>query len=201
MAADSLDHWLEALAGHEGAGAIEGGSVEGRALRSQIRAQPPEALVPVAELDAAREAQLIARARAAGLLPADTADTARGRSTVRSRWGLPQLALLATSLAVAAVAILTLRNPMHPSETLRGVVNGTVELEARDPRALKQALIQELQAAGVTVTGYEQLDRVGLDAELPMPLAPKVRRVLEQHHIPVPSDGALVIEIRRAVAP
>jgi len=125
----------------------------------------------------------------------------RGRPTVRSRWGLPQLALLATSLAVVAVAILTLRNPMAPGETLRGVVNGTVELEARDPRALKQLLIQQLQAAGVTVTGYEQLDRVGLDADLPVPLTPKVRQVLEQHHIPLPNDGALVIEIRRAAAP
>jgi hypothetical protein len=200
MAADNLDHWLEALAGREGTGASEGGSIEGRALRSQIRAQPPEAL-PVAELDAAREAQLIARARAAGLLPPERADPVTARSAVRSRWGLPQLALLATSLAVATVAILTLRNPMHPSETLRGVVNGTVELEARDPRALKQVLIQELQTAGVTVTGYEQLDRVGLDAELPVPLSSKVRRVLEQHHIPLPSDGALVIEIRRAAAP
>jgi hypothetical protein len=201
VSTDNLDHWLAALAGREGDGASEGSGVEGRALRAQIRAQPFEAFVPVAQVDAAREAQLIARARAAGLLTAPSPELTGTRASPRSRWGLPQLALLAASLAVAAVAIITLHNRMIPNETLRGIVNGTVELESRDPRALKQVLIQELQYAGVTVTGYEQLDRVGLDADLPGPLTPKVREVLERHHIPIPSDGVLVIEIRRAGTP
>jgi hypothetical protein len=201
MSAEDLDDWLDGLAGRLGDGPLEAGSIEGQALRAQIRAQLSEEFGPVAARDASREAQLIARARAAGLLPLEKAHQANPRPGPRSRWGLAQTLLVAASLAVAAVGILTLRNQVRPTETLRGIVNGTVELESQDPRALKQLLMQQLQAAGVTVTGYEQLDRVGLDADLPQPLAPKVRQVLEQHHIPVPGDGALVIEIRRTGAP
>jgi hypothetical protein len=86
------------------------------------------------------------------------------------------------------------------TETFRGSANGVVELETRDPRALKLRLIQELKDAGISATGYERLDRVGLDADLPLPVAPNVRRVLEHHHIPVPSDGALVVEIHTSGA-
>lgn len=59
MSTEDVDRWLEALAGREQGGDSE----EGRALRAQILAQQPETLAAVAEIDSAREAQLIARAR------------------------------------------------------------------------------------------------------------------------------------------
>jgi hypothetical protein len=68
-------------------------------------------------------------------------------------------------------------------------------LTARDPQALKHQLTEELQAAGAKVAGYERLDRVGIDADLPQPLPAQLVRVLERHHIPIPSDGVLIVEI------
>jgi hypothetical protein len=188
MSADDQDRWLDALAGRD----VDGGSQEGRALREQIRAHPIEPLAPAAEIDPAREAQLIARARAAGLLPAES----RSR-----RLGVARVALMAAALGGVAIGVNTLRYMSAPFETFRGAANGVVELETKDPRALEQRLIRELKDAGVSATGYERLDRMGLDADLPLPVAAKVRRVLEQHQIPVPSDGALVVEIHAPGVP
>jgi hypothetical protein len=188
MSTDELDCWLEALAGRE----VEGGSEEARALRAQIRAQPPGLPAAIAEIDPAREAQLIARARAAGLLTGAAAP--RRRRVARA-------ALMAAAIAGIAIGVATLRFTRIPTETFRGAANGVVELETRDPHALKLRLIQELKDVGVSATGYERLDRVGLDADLPVPIAPNVRRVLEQHHIPVPSDGALLVEIHAPGVP
>jgi chaperonin GroEL len=64
-----------------------------------------------------------------------------------------------------------------------------------NPMDLKRRLIEELAAARVTVSGYERFGHLGVDADLPMPIPPDVARVLERHHIPVPVDGALVVEI------
>jgi hypothetical protein len=187
MSADDQDRWLEALAGRD----LDGGSQEGRALREQIRAQPRPPPAAVAEFDPVREAQLIARARAVGLLPAG--------APRRSR--VARVALMAAALAGVAFGVNTLRYMRATPETFRGAANGVVELETQDPRALKQRLIQELKDAGVSATGYERLDRVGLDAELPLPVAANVRRVLKQHQIPVPNDGALVVEIHAPGVP
>jgi hypothetical protein len=187
MSADDQDRWLDALAGRD----VDGGSQEGRALREQIRAQPPPPLAVVAEIDPAREAQLIARARGAALLPAGAP----------RRLSVARVALMAAALAGVAIGVNTLRYTRVPPETFRGAANGVVELETKDPRALKLRLIQELKDAGVSATGYERLDRVGLDADLSLPVAPNVRRVLKQHQIPVPSDGALVIEIHAPGVP
>ena len=190
MSTDELDRWLEALAGRE----VDGGSEEGRALRAQIRAQTPERLAALAQFDPTREAQLIERARAAGLFPAENTRAAPAAAAPR-RAGFARASLMAAALAGIAISVATLWYTRVPPETLRGAANGIVELETRDPRALKSRLIQELKDVGVSATGYERLDRVGVDADLPLPVAPNVRRVLEQHHIPIPSDGALVVEI------
>jgi hypothetical protein len=192
MSTDDLDRWLEALRGRDEDGNSD--SVEGRALRAQIRARPRETVAAVAEIDSAREAQLIARARAAGLLPSENATPRQART--KTPWRLPRAALIAATLAGVVIGVASLRYTMIPTETFRGAANGVVELEAADPRALKQRLIQELRDAGVNAGGYERLNRVGVDADLPVPVPTKVRRVLEHHHIPVPSDGALVVEIR-----
>ena len=184
MSTDDLAGWLAALGGHDRDAADV--SVEGRALRAQLRAQAEGAPPAVADVDSAREAQLIARARAAGILPA----------RMPARWRSPRSALMAATLAGIAIGVATLQYTRVPPETFRGTANGVVELEARRPNDLQERLIQELHDAGVHVTGYERLDRVGLDADLPLPVTPAVRRVLDRHHIPVPNDGALVVEIR-----
>ncbi len=175
MNTDDLDRWLEALGGHDG----DPGDAEGRALRAQIRSLPSDPVAPVAQRDAAREARLIARARAAGILPRR----------------LPRPALLAAAVAGIALGVATLQYTRAPTETYRGVSAGVVELEARHPQDLKAQLLRELQQAGVHASGYARLDRVGIDADLPQPVTADVRRVLDKHHIPVPDDGALVVEI------
>ena len=197
MSADDQDRWLDALAGRD----VDGGSPEGRALREQIRAQPPPPPAAVAEIDPVREAQLIARARAAGLLPAESVIPRPGVVGAPRRFGVARWALMAAVLAGVAIGVNTLRYMKVPPETFRGAANGVVELETQEPHALKERLIQELKDAGVSAKGYERLDRVGLDADLPLPVTPNVRRVLEQHQIPVPSDGELVVEIRARRVP
>ena len=197
MSMDELDRWLEALAGRD----VEGGNEEGRALRTQIRAQPTEMLISVAQVDPMREAQLIARARAAGLLPAEKPRAPGAGVQATRRWGFARASLMAAALAGIVIGVTTLWYTRVPTETFRGATNGVVELEAREPRVLKLRLVQELKDVGVSAAGYERLDRVGLDADLPLPVAPNVRRVLERHHIPVPSDGALVVEIHAPVVP
>jgi hypothetical protein len=194
MSSDELQRWLEALAGRD----VDGGSEEGRVLRAQIRAHTPDPRAEVAQIDPAREAQLIARARAAGLLPAAQTHLARGANPPR-RLSFTRASLLAATFAGIAIGVTTLWYMRAPTETFRGAANGIVALETRDPEALKLRLIRELKDVGINATGYQRLDRVGLDAELPLPVAPNVRHVLEQHHIPVPSDGALVVEIHAPV--
>ena len=191
MSEDDLDVWLEALGGRD----RDGGSEEGRALRAQIRAQPAEMGAAVAEIDSAREAQLIARARAADLLPCENSRPPQARAGTRKRRGMPRALLTAAALAGIAIGVASLWYTRAPTGTFRGAANGVVELETPDPRGLKLRLIRELKDAGVSANGYERLDRVGVDADLPIPVAPNVRRVLERHHIPVPDDGALVVEM------
>lgn len=195
MSTDDLDRWLDSLAGRD----LGDGSAEGRALRAQIRARAPEPSVEVAQIDPTREEQLIARARETGLLAPANSQAPRDVKVFR-RSGFARASLAAAALAGIAIGVTTLWYTRVPTETLRGSANGVVELETRDPRALKLRLIQELKDAGISATGYERLDRVGLDADLPLPVAPNVRGVLERHHIPVPSDGALVVEIHTSGA-
>jgi hypothetical protein len=82
----------------------------------------------------------------------------------------------------------------HP-EYVRGIDHGTTHIQTPDPAALKRQLTEELQAAGATVTGYERFGRLGMDVDLPKPLPPAIAEILERHHIAVPSDGILVIEV------
>jgi hypothetical protein len=71
----------------------------------------------------------------------------------------------------------------------------TVRIESSDPQALKARLLRELNAAGVHATGYDRLGRPGIDADLPQPLPPAVHILLDRHHIPIPPDGVLTVEI------
>ena len=181
--------WVDALAGRVDSVRAESSDPvrEASLLRAHLLAQEFQVVTDVPTIDAGREEELIARARAAGLLSESSPRTRRRRFAP----GLQAAAMVI--LAVGGAGLWWSTRP--PPETLRGVVGGTVHLEARDPPALKRRLIEELAAARVTVSGYERFGHLGIDADLPMPIPPDVARVLERHHIPVPVDGALVVEI------
>jgi hypothetical protein len=183
-------HWLDALAGRPASGSTDAADREARTLRGLISTQIKENIVAVSKMDFARESALIARAKAEGLLPPRS----------RRPWFQAAAGLAAAAL-LASVLIGLYRTSLPPSETFRGVQDGTVRLAAKDPSALKQQIIRELHAAGIPAVGYERLGRSGVDAELPKPISAAAREVLERHHIPVPQDGALVIEIVAADPP
>jgi hypothetical protein len=103
---------------------------------------------------------------------------------------------------VLAAAVLTLAWKLQPAagpEASRPVTLAQarpVILESTTPRDLREQIVQELRAAQVEAEGYEQLGVNGVDAELPQPVSPEVRAILERHGIPVPSDGSLHVQIR-----
>ena len=186
------DVWLEALAGRVSPAQVSEQSralaLEAAALREFIREEESVSSLDVPGVSAAREEELIARARRDGLLISYSTDA-------RARRSLRRLSLSAAAVLVVAVGIGVWRASLPPLEVVRGVDHGTVHMEARDPAALKRQLTDELEAAGVKVSGYERLGRVGIDADLPQPLPPEVAKILARHQIPIPSDGALVVEI------
>jgi hypothetical protein len=192
MSIDDDEIWLDALAGRVAHAESSVGLHEGHVLRALILARDVEVAPAIAARDPAREASLIEHARVQGLLTVQPI-APRVRGFAPSYWS--RVARAAAALAVVALAAGVAHFAFSPTETLRGMQGGVVVLEAQDPRALKRELIEELQAVGVRAAGYERLNRVGVDADLPEPIAPNVRQVLERHHVPVPADGALVIEI------
>ncbi len=205
MSLDDDTTWLDALAGRIGMAPSTGEAAaasralvrEAVALRELIRTQEFDAGPAVPSVDAGREAALIERARREGLLapPAMHAPRTDSVTPRRRRFAVSRLGFAAAAIVAVALGAGFWRTLLPPSETLRGVEHGTVRLTARDPQALKHQLTEELQAAGAKVAGYERLDRVGIDADLPQPLPAQLVRVLERHHIPIPSDGVLIVEI------
>jgi len=108
-------------------------------------------------------------------------------------------ALFAAALAAAVLTLAWKLQPgasPHATPTPVVVAEGPVTLRSAQPRELRERIVGELQAAGVQAEGYEQLGVNGVDAELPRPVPAEVRAVLERHHIPVPTDGALRVQIR-----
>jgi hypothetical protein len=184
---DDDQAWLETLAGRGRPDFPGSEATEASALRELIAAQLQEDGTAVAEVDAQREAALIMRARVEGLLPQGVTRPA-GRV-----WWLTGGALAAT--AILASIILSLLRNAPVSENFRGMDGGAVRIESSNPQALKDRLLRELSAVGVHATGYDRLGRLGIDADLPQPLPPAVQHVLERHHIPLPSDGVLAVEI------
>jgi hypothetical protein len=178
--------WLDALAGRGGVDSPAAREAAG--LRNEMLRMPREpAIVPAR--DGVREMNLIARARGEGLLPKP--------KRTPLRWALVWNAGVAVA-ALAAIAIgigLYTRATLDTEPVVRGTPDGIVRISAPDPVALKQQLIEELRAAGVSATGYELLGRHGVDADLPQPLTDAVRGVLEKHRIPAPPAGVLRVEI------
>jgi len=195
---DEDQDWLEALAGRTPEGSNHAAIREARRLRELIQrnVHAPDALVP--ERDARREAQLLERARCEGLI--DPSQLTRRRRRLMRPTGIGGLAL-AAGLACIAVALTFLLHNTPQTQHLRGARADVVRIEAANPTALKVQILQELRAAGVTATGYEQLGVEGIDADLPKPVPPRVRDVLTRHHLSVPSDGVLKIEIAAPSTP
>jgi hypothetical protein len=201
MTMDDDTFWLDALAGRTDAPSSPALSrtlvLEALALRGLIQSQQLDPASTVPSVDAARERELIERARTQGLLPPQAAGTpALGATAPPRRWYADtRISFAAAAVLLAAVGVGLWRSTAPPVEALRGVANGTVHLEARDPIALKRQLTEELNGAGVRVSGYERLGHIGIDADLPRPVSSPVAAILERHHIPIPADGVLVVEI------
>jgi hypothetical protein len=188
MTMDEDTSWLDALAGRTER-ASSALALEALALRGFIRSQGFDVAPPVPSVDPARERELLERARREGLLP-------RAAAAPPRRWFADtRVTFAAAAMVLAAIGVGLWRSTAPPLETLRGVTNGTAHLEARDPPALKRELTAELIAAGVRVSGYERLGHVGIDADLPQPVSSPVAAILERHHIPIPADGVLSVEI------
>jgi hypothetical protein len=108
----------------------------------------------------------------------------------------------AWAAAALAVAVLVLAWNLRPATTVdiaaTASPDGTIHLTAPDPSALEHQLVADLHAAGIEANGYEQLNTIGVDADLPRPLTPDVRRVLEKYRIIPPVDGVLRIEVSKS---
>jgi|GEM_PF-2075886 len=99
------------------------------------------------------------------------------------------------ALAIAVLYLgwhLTPKGPQAPVTTTSAAVT---RLQATDPPALMQKIVDDLRAVGVEASGYEQLGISGVDADLALPVSPEVRSTLERHHIPVPANGQLRVQI------
>jgi hypothetical protein len=199
------DDWLDALAGRIDAPRRLSETVdqsgdappsrslvlEALALRAFIlRQESGAAAVP--SVDQARESELIARARREGLLSSQTPAADSRSSQQRPRW---RMAIPAAAVILIAAGIGFWQSSLKQPEYVRGVDHGTTHIQARDPTAFRHQLTEELRTAGATVTDYERFGRLGIDVDLPEPLPRAIEEILERHHIPVPLDGVLVIEI------
>jgi hypothetical protein len=179
---DDDEQWVAALAGKSDTAAGSELSAQGAALRGAILARAVGEPDTVATIDSRREAALISRARAAGLL----------RPTQRrTLWW----ASLAAALACVAIGVSLQLRPQSATVVLRGDATGPLRIRATDPLRLKQELLRELSAAGVLASGYENLGRQGIDADLPTPLPEAVRKILARHAIPLPAGSVLQLEI------
>ena len=198
------DEWLDALAGRVDASQILSKTVDQTGAAPPSRSLVLEALalrefigreksgaVELPSVDQARESELIARARREGLLVSQKPGGSRS-SLQRPRW---RMAIPAAAVILIAAGIGFWQSSLKQPEFVRGTDHGTTHIQARDPAAFRRQLTEELRTAGATVTGYERFGRLGMDVDLPKPISPAIAEILERHHIPVPSDGVLVIEV------
>lgn len=191
------DHWLEALAGRAPT-ADTPASREARRLRQALvmqqrtRGDLEAADAPPVDREQ-RVAALLDKARAAGLLGANANEPVRSRTSKRLRWR----AAAAATIVSLAVAITWLVTPAPESQPVRSAEESIVRLQADDPLALKQQLLQSLRAAGIDATGYQAFGRQGVDAQLPNPLTTEVRAILRRYGLREPADGVLRVEIEQ----
>lgn len=185
--------WLDALAGR--ARGQDSGTREASELRKAMLAHHTEAVTDEPAADAAREAELIARARREGLMGQGSAREQDRRAVRFARFQGWRGGLAVAAVAALAIGLGLFLRTTTEVETVRSAPDRIVRLESADPAALKRALIEDLRAASVAAEGYEMLGRQGVDAELPQPLAPEVRQVLEKYRIEPPVNGMLRVQI------
>jgi hypothetical protein len=173
------DLWLDALAGR--ATLDSPAAREAHELRDAMIARKAPDIV-VAETDPAREQLLLARARSAGL--------PRRNQTPGLR-----LSLAAAAVVCVALGFWLVQPPPDDAFVVRSAADGTVHIEARNPQAVKQRLLADLRAAGVTANGYQRLGSEGVDADVPPVLNDKVAAVLDRYGLAPPADGVLRVEI------
>jgi hypothetical protein len=195
---DEDQAWLDALAGRAPEGSGGPAAREARRLREFIQrnVRTPDVTIPTR--DTQREGQLLERARREGLVDAAQLGR-RGRQLIGVRSGR-WIGLAAGVVGIAAALALFLRLA-PPTEHVRSAHESVTRIEAADPTALKVEILDELRAAGVTATGYEALGIEGIDAQLPKPVPPGVRDILTRHHLSVPGNGVLRIEIAARSTP
>jgi hypothetical protein len=183
---DDNSIWLETLAGRSASDANHPAAREAQLLRESISRRTVTDGPLVGE-DARREAELISRAEREGLI-----SPARHRTHSRHRpvWKLAAAAVL----AMVAISLFWYMRPMQ-QEIVRGSHDGVVIIVATNPTALRDEIVKELRAVGVAATTYSRLGMEGIDADLPQPVSAPLREVLDKHHIPVPTDGVLKVEI------
>jgi hypothetical protein len=183
---DDDDIWLDALAGRAVADEHTPAAYEARLLREALlRQRTPHQVDPLPR-DARREQALLERAQREGLIP---------RSRPSPTWAH------VAALAFLGIALAWFLRPIEETERVRSPADDLVTLEASDPVALKKELLDELHAAGVPATGYERFGVAGIDADLPQPVPERVRAVLQKHHVGIPQDGVLKIEIAPSDTP
>lgn len=191
--------WLDALAGRGPSGSNRGAIREGARLREFVQRNVHAPDVSVPEHDAQREAQLLERARREGLIdPVEL--TKRTRRPVRPA-AMRALIALAAVVAGIAVALGVFLHGARQTQHFRGPREEVIRIQSANPTALKMQILDELRAAGVRATGYEQLGVAGIDASLPEPVPPQVREVLTRHHLAVPGNGVLRVEIAAPATP
>ena len=180
---DEDDIWFDSLAGVKNDDP-ERAATAARAVRAAILTRIAAEQPPVVDQSARRESELIARARAEGLLPAP-------RTTYRR---LPAY-LAAAAIAGLAVTVTLQMRHESPAPVIRASHSGIVRIRDERPKELQQQLIRELASAGVKARGYESFGRPGIDADLPTPLPSEVREILAHHGITPPQDNVLQLEI------
>jgi hypothetical protein len=200
------DAWLDALAGRIDVSQRHSETVDGSgdaptsrslvlealALREFIRRQELASATAVPAVDPARESELIARARREGLLVSQTRAAGSRFSQQGPRW---RMAIPTAAVILIAAGIGFWQSSLKQPESVRGIDQGTIHIQAADPTAFRRQLTEELRTAGATVTDYERFGRLGMDVDLPKPLPKAIDEILKRHHIPIPSDGVLVIEV------
>jgi hypothetical protein len=184
---DDDDIWFNSLAGGKG-DEPEKAATAARAVREAILARIAAEGSCVVDQNAQRERELIARARAEGLLPPI-------RTTQFRR--LPAF-LAAAAIAGLAIAVTLQMRTDPPAPVTRGSPSGIARIHGEHPKDLQQQLIRELKSAGVQARGYEAFGRPGIDADLPVPLPSEVREILARHGITPPKENVLQVEIDTA---
>jgi hypothetical protein len=184
---DDDDIWFNSLAGVKG-DEREKAATAAHAVREAILARIAAEGSRAVDQNAQRESELIARARAQGLLPPI-------RPTQFRR--LP--AFLAAAAIAGLVVTVTLQTRTDsPAPVTRGSPSGIARIHGAHPKDLQQQLIRELESAGVQARGYESFGRPGIDADLPIPLPSEVREILARHGITPPKENVLQVEIDTA---